>query len=186
MNVKDVVKYSATFLGRESVIKYLNGENTDADDNVLATVDTFTRCVNLVVNELAASYLPMTKKRIFKTDNGRIYYKDFSETVLEIIGVYDDCENEIPFTQSAEYVETVYSEYAVEYAYLPPNYGLTDEIGYKENVVSARIIAYGVAAEFCITERAFDESVMWRKRFTDALSKIIPLKNKRLRARRFI
>lgn len=186
MNIKEVVRYSATFLGRENVIKYLDNENADTDDNVLSTVDIFTRCANLVVNELSASYLPMTKKRTFKTDNGRIYYKDFPETVLEITGAYDDDGKDISYTQNAEYIETVYSEYSVEYNYLPPVYGLTEEIGYKENVISARVIAYGVTAEFCITERAFDESVMWRKRFTDALSQLIPPKNKVLRARRFI
>lgn len=186
MNIKDVIKLSATYLGRENVVKYLEQNLSQTDENVLATIDTLTRCANLVINELACSYLPMIRRERVNAVGGKVYYTELPERVLEIKGAYDLDGNEIGFKVNAEYVETLYGEYIVEYAYMPPNYGLTDEIGYSEAKISARVIAYGATAEFCLTEHAFDESVLWHNRFTGALSLILSPKNKRVKERRFI
>lgn len=186
MNIKDVIKLSATYLGRENVVKYLEQNLSCDDENVLATVDTLTRCANLVINELACSYVPMVRKQKVKAVGGKVYYTELPERVLEIVGAYDLDSNSINFKVNAEYVETLYGEYVVEYAYMPPNFGLTDEIGYSEIKLPARVIAYGTTAEFCLTEHAFDESVLWHNRFTGALSSILSPKNKIVKARRFI
>jgi hypothetical protein len=186
MIIKDVIKLSATFLGRENVVRYLETEEQTSDLNLLATVDTLTRCANLVINELAVSYVPMLKKERVKAKGGRVFYSDLSERVLEIMGAFDLDGNQIYFKQSPEYIETSYDEYMVEYACLPLNLGINDKTGYDEGRLPARVIAYGVTAEFCFTEHAFDESVLWHNRFTGALSTMLSPKSKIIKPRRFI
>ena len=72
----------------------------------------------------------------------------------------------------------------VEYEYAPDKVGLDDEICYMEKDVPVRVIAYGVAAEYCITEGDFDQAVMWHKRYTDAISDICVPKNTRAAKRK--
>ena len=185
MKLKDVIKLSAVYLGRENVVNYLENLKTE-DDTVLYAVDTLTRCANITVSELASTFIPMIKKERVGTENGKIYYTELTETPLEIKNVYDSSGYKITFEINPEYVEVSGLEVFIEYVYLPTNYGISDSIGYTERQVPSRVIAYGVAAEFCLTERSFDESVMWRKRYTDALSLILAPKNKRIKQRRFI
>ena len=187
MKLKDVVKLSAIYLGREGVVNYLdsNGVGTYSGD-VISDVDTLTRCANMVVSELACSYIPLKSKEVVVSEDGKVSFTDLTETALKIIGVYDENGEEVPYEIFPEYIKTDKSTVKVEYEYLPSNYGLTDNLGYTERQVPSRILAYGVTAEFCLTERSFEESVLWRKRYTDAVSQLTTLKSGKIRQRRFV
>ena len=185
MNLKDVIKLSAVYLGRENVLKYLDGNLGSSHDVVMSQVDTLTRCANVVISELASTFIPLIKREKVVAINGKLYYSAFSETPLEILGMYDGEEQE-EYKILPEYIEVKKTILTVEYKYLPPNYGLTDEIGYSEQELPLRILAYGTTAEFCLTEKSFDESVMWRKRFSDAIAMMFAPKNRKIKQRSFI
>ena len=58
MTVKDIVRLSAIYLNMENVVKYLDGGE---DNDALNGVNTLTVCANIVLNELACTYIPMIK-----------------------------------------------------------------------------------------------------------------------------
>ena len=184
MTVKDVVKATATFLGRENIIEYLDGAT--ADNLVLSQVNTLTRLTNLVIYELACSFIPMVKTENVESNDGKVWYSSLSETPCEILNAYDQLGKEISFTVKPEFLQTNYFIKSVEYKYLPSAYGLEDKIGYDERTVSPVVLAYGVTAEYLLTQKAFEQSVMWHERFTEGVNKICAPKNARIRERRFI
>ena len=186
MKVKDIVKNAAVYLGLEKVVSYIENGEYSSDSNALTATDTLTRCANLVINELACTYFPMKKTEQIACEDGKAYYSSFTETPLEIKSVCDENGEKIGFTVYPEYVKTDKSTATVEYEYLPPNYDLNDTVGYKERDVPARVIAYGVAAEYLLTVRAFDESVLFHDRYEKALCKILAPKNATSKGRAFL
>lgn len=187
MTIKDVLKITATYLGRERVLTALdqmqnNGEETDG----LSVINDLTRLANLVINELSLSYIPMEKTEKVTAKDNKIYYSTLTETAIKILDVSDLSGREINAYHHHEYLEVVESEVFVRYTYIPTNYGLTDVVGYSEKEVPARVIAYGVTAEYCLIIHAFDESVMWHKRYMDAISDILTPKNTKVKKRAWL
>ncbi len=187
MSIKQIIRITALLLGLENVIAYLdgNGDEEQVGVDCCKTVNTLTDLANLVINELCATYIPMTKVEDAKTTNGRVYYKDLTERAIKIRAVYDANGKELYYTKTAEYICVNYPEVAVEYDYVPENYGLEQSIGYTDKDISARVMANGVAAEFCITEGRFDEAVTFHKRYIDMLSDICLPKNVLTKKRRW-
>lgn len=185
MKIKDIIKLASTYLNREEILSYLDGNTDSADENLLIQLDTFTRCANIVISELASTYLPLIKNEEFTTEFGKAYYKDFTERALSIKGVYDSKMKEVDYSVRTEYIETNVKKGVVCYQYVPGNYGLDDDIGYTEKDITPRILCFGVLGEFCLTERRFDESVMWRNRYVDEIASLVLPKNKSIKQRRF-
>ena len=186
MKLKDLVKNAAVYLGLEKVVSYIESGAYSSDSNALYSTDALTRCANLVVNELACTYFPMEKTEEIITEDGKAYYSSFTETPLEIKSVKSLNGEKADFTVYPEYIKTYESAVIIGYEYLPPNYDLNDTVGYKEKEIPARVIAYGVAAEYSLTVKAFDESVMFRDRYEKALEKIVAPKNAVAKGRVFI
>jgi hypothetical protein len=92
---------------------------------------------------------------------------------------------EVDYSVRTEYIETNVKKGVVCYQYVPGNYGLDDDIGYTEKDITPRILCFGVLGEFCLTERRFDESVMWRNRYVDEIASLVLPKNKSIKQRRF-
>ncbi len=183
MTIKEIIKISATYLGMEDVIKYLL--ELEEGEYTLTEIDTLTRLANMVINELACSYVPLTVREQLITERRMINFSDLSECALEIICAYDTDKEPVEYEQFPEYIISPSMIASVEYRYLPSNYGLTDKVGYNENQVPARVIAYGVVSEYCLTERRFDESVMWHQKYLDAISDICTPKNSKIKQRRW-
>ena len=183
MTVKDVVKVQATLIGREDVVKYLSGELDNADTATLNAVDIMTRCVNLTVSELAFSHIPMTKT--YEVDGTEIVFKDVPDRLLRIVSVTDKRGNNVEYEYSPEKLSAKKSGLIFTYNYLPKNYQIDDQIEYAEEVLPLRVIAYGSLAEYLLTQRAFDESVMWRNRFVSELTLLLTPKNSKIKERRW-
>ena len=187
MTVKEIIKNTAAMIGREDVIKYLEeGEKASIGKDTLASVDILTRLLNLVVNELACSYIPMIKAEKVTSNDGKIYHKNLSETPLRILSVYDEDGNSIDFKVDSLYTETSRGAVNVEYSYTPTVYGIDEEIGYSEKDVSMNVLCYGLAAEFAVSQGSFDEAVTWHGRYANGVAlKCLP-KNSRIKGRRFV
>ena len=185
MKIKDVIKITAALLGREDVTLYLSSSG-EAKESTLSAVNLMTTLANLVINELAGSYIPILKsEKVFAT-GGRIYYKNLSENALKIVRVIgeDGCEKD--FSYSPSYITVPNGTYEVEYQYSPCNYGIDETIGYEEKDVPARVLAYGTAAEFCLTEASFEQAVTWHQRYADGIAKICLPSNSVIKKRSFI
>lgn len=172
-------------LGRENVLHYLEDENCE-DAEALSAVNNLTRCANLVISELSFTYIPMIKREKLIATDGKFYFENLSEKILDIISVTDGDGNEISYTFASTHLVTKVAEAEIEYSYLPANYGLTDVIGYTGKEVNAHTLALGTTSEFLLIERAFTESVMWRERFTSAVAVAVMPRSKTMKGRAWL
>ena len=186
MTVKEIVNTAAALLSREDITAYLAGEQSEIAQETLPSVNLMVTLVNLVISELAGTYIPMVKKEEINPVGGKLYYTDFSCTPLKINAVYDGSGKDIRYTETALYLEVNAAKVTVEYQFVPPNYGLDDQIGYTEADVSAGALAFGLAAEYSVCKSAFDEAVMWHKRYVESISAARKLKNATLKKRSFV
>lgn len=184
MTVKDIMRTVATLVGREDVVKYLLKES-EGNEEVLSDIDLLTRLINIVVSELACSYVPMVAREKIEVKNGKFYFKDLTKTPLSVKNVYDYYGNQTAYSVTGEYIKTDLGV-QIEYTILPSNYGLEDQLGYTEKDISPIILAYGTAAEYSISKGCFDEAVTWHNRYVNALSEVCLPKNKMVKQRSWI
>ena len=185
MTIKEIIKISATLLGREKVIKHLDGAS-EQDSETLTTVDCLTRCANIVISEIAFNYIPMLKEERARVQDGKIIIEDLTEKFAGVENVLSINGTPLKFKTNATHISVNADEVKILYKYIPSNYGLTDTIGYTANQISTVAIAYGVVAEYLLTERAFSESVLWRERFVNTLSLVRTPKNKSVKGRAWL
>jgi hypothetical protein len=186
MKIKDVVKLTALMLGREDVVGYLESDGQlTAGEDTLSTIDTMTKLVNLVISELATSYVPLTCSEEIIPTQGKVYFSKFKNNPLKVVSVSDGYGNNVNYNQYPEYM-AVDRKVVVEYEYLPKDLGIEDAFPYEERVVPSRVLAYGVCAEVCIVEANFDQAVMWHKRYVCALEELLLPKNASLKTRRWL
>ena len=185
MSIKEIIKITATVIGREDVVEYLEGKVQTPSQEVVDTVEVMVRLANLVINELACSFIPMKKVEKVVVKDGKVYYKDLSYNPLVILNAYDKNENELSFLVKNTHVELDSYTAEIEYSFVPPNYTLDQEIGYQEKDISARVLAYGLCAEYAITQGCFKDAVMWHKRYEDSVYQACAPKNSTIKERRW-
>lgn len=186
MLVKDIAAQAAFLLGREDLFRYLReggkggGESADggesgngagAAETVAALrreADIFLRCYNIVENEVALDYLPLTAEETVVCDTGALPYTSFLRQPVSILSVTDEYGNKLPYTVFPEYLRTRAGTSVVTYSYSPESKRLCDHSEYAARVPE-RLLAYGVACEYCLISGLYDEAIVWDKKYKDAL-----------------
>ena len=186
MTVKDILKTSASMIGRDDVVEYINGSVQNIGEQTMPTINLMVNLINLVISELSATFIPMINSETVNVENGKIYYSKLKENAIKIINVYDTDGRELSAKYTAEYIDVAGGKVIVEYEYAPSNYGLTDTIGYSAKDVSLSTLAYGLIAEYSISQGCFDEAVMWHKRCVEAVTAMRKMKNVTIKGRCFV
>ena len=185
MKIRDIMKNAAIYLGLSSVKDYLDNTG-NANAETLKTVDLMTGLSNLVISELASTYVPMMYSETVTATGGKIYFSALSKDPVKITSVKDGYGVDEKFKVFPEYLEIKNGSYEITYQYLPSNYSISEEIGYKTKDVPPSAFSYGLCAEYCITQCRFEEAVAWRKRYIAALEKVLVPKNRLMKGRDFI
>lgn len=181
MTVKDILKKSATLSGREDVVEYLSS-NTVATEETNYAVNAMLRLLNMVISELCASFVPMvTIEEIDTTDT--IKYENLKKTAIEIVRVFDQSGNEIPFKVYYDHAKTQSICTKVEYKFHPQTYAINDEIDYSEKDISETLLAIGLSAEFALSEGDFDRACSLHERYVEGVRAILRPKNTKIKAR---
>ncbi len=186
MKIKDVIVAVCTYLNKTEITEYLSGKTETPSADVLTQVDILTRLTNLVVNELACSFVPMKTREKAKVVNGKILISSLTKRALKILSVIDELGEQKIFMCEGENILTYGDTLEVEYSYLPENYGLDDVIGYGDKDIPLSVLAFGVCAEYCLTEWRFEEAVMWRERYSDALKNFTLPTSKKIKGRAWL
>lgn len=197
MTVKDILKTAATLLnltdcteyftateaaqGSEHGSEQVSGYQASAD--ILAKVDILTRLANLVITELASSFVPMACAEEVETSDGKIVFADLAHNITRVLSVKNEFGHDAEFKLYPEYIKVFGGRYTVEYEYLPENYALSDTVGFNEGKITAALLGYGVAAEYCITQGRFEEAVLWRKRYSYGVERAALPKNAAVKGR---
>lgn len=186
MTVKEVIKIASTLTGREDIVAYVDGKSDTPNKQTLDDTEVMTRLVNLVVNELACSFIPLVNSQQVYASDRKVYYKNLSKNPLQILNVYDSKGNSVMGKVHHDHVQVFDNYVTVEYSYFPTQYGLEDKLEYQERNVPSRVLAYGVIAEYSIIQGCYKDAVMWHKRYEDSVAEICVPKNSRIKGRAWL
>ena len=186
MTIKDILRTGASMIGRDDVVEYIDGSAQNVGEQTMPTINLMVNLINLVISELSATFIPMINSETVNVENGKIYYAKLKENAIKIIDVYDIDGKELSAKYTAEYIVVSGDKAIVEYEYAPSNYGLTDTIGYSAKDVSLSTLAYGLIAEYSISQGCFDEAVMWHKRYVESVMAMRKVKNVTVKGRCFV
>ena len=165
--VENVVRLAAQMLGLgETAEEYFDGQPSEETSRI---VQGLVGCFNLVENELAVDYLPLVCEETLSTDEqGNIEYARLSKKVAYIISVRDEFGAIVKAKRMPAQLALGVGKYVVRYAALPVEKTAWDRCEY-ETGVSVRLLAYGVAAEYCLHKGLYAEHAAWNKKYKEAL-----------------
>jgi hypothetical protein len=166
MTVREVIATASDMVGvGEQVKKYLNGDLTVGETETLALL----RCFNFIQNEVALDYLPLVAEDCVTTETGRVEYSAFSRAAVRILSVKNEDDAGVKFKLFSGFLEGQPGTLKIKYTYTPNEKGLDDSVEVSM-AVSLRLLAYGVAAEYCFSVGLYEEGEAWNKKYKDALA----------------
>ena len=186
MLVSDVIKTAFEFMGREDAAAAI-ADGTYAQDGELSRMaECALHCYNAVEDELARGFFPLVKEEELTAEGGRIYYSSFAGTPVKILAVISD-KGQVGCRICPKYIEVKDGTYTVRYTCCPAKKQLDSPSDYSGYPVGERLMAYGVAAEFCLIYGNFEESECWENRYRDEIERLRPHEHPRdIRARRWV
>ncbi len=183
MTVKEIVLLAAEELRIQAeVSSYLKTNDSAGKEKTQLLLN----CFNLVENELALDYLPLTTTEKVQTSTGQVQFSALKNAPVRILKVENRQGEEVPFTLYPKYLTSEKGELLITYTYTPEPKTIHDESDFSGNV-SARLMAFGMAAEYTMAMGEFQESGLWDKKYKDAIAAICPLKtSKKMASRRWV
>lgn len=153
-------------------------------DEQMRMRDMLLRAVNLVYAELCAEHIPMLTAEAVELIEGRLAYSALSKPLLYALSLTRQGVRQGIKCYPA-FLESEFSGAAVlEYAYLPDQLGLTDELPAR---IPPLLLTDGALAEYCYAQNLLDAAVQSERRYTDALSALKTKgAGKSVRARRWV
>lgn len=183
MTVKEVILTAATELGfKDDVENYFDGQVSDLNKR---KSELLLDCFNLVENEVALDYLPLYAEDELYSETGVVEYAAMERSVVRVLRVTDEWGNPVRFTVFPEYIKAQPGKLKVAYTYAPSKKTMDGESDFRVQV-SARLLAYGVAAEYALATGLYEESAVWDKKYKDAITAAYKARpSRKLRSRRW-
>lgn len=164
MQLIQALEYALTYLGDE-----------DPTVTVAATMhpdrklSLLLQCANMVRKEIAFEYLPLVATETVEHTQDAFSYDALSHRVLRILQVQDANRGiRLRFRMHPDRCEVPASagKLVVQYQYQPEDISFTDDCGLPPSV-TARTLALGIAAEYCLIQGMYEQSVLFSDRFAD-------------------
>ena len=171
MTAKDVIKVVCVFLQKEDLLNLeeLGGSET-ASDSQSKDLNHMLRCLNLVINQIASDYIPLKFIETVTPVNGKILFTSLNKKLIEVLRVEDKFGIRVNFKLYPDYLETINGDVKITYSYEPENISsFSQELENFSQKIGERVIAYGVAMEYCFICGLHDDASIWERRFKDAL-----------------
>lgn len=167
MKVKDVLLLARAELNLPLEVQgCIMGETGEAW--VQQEVDALLQCFNAVEKEIAVDYLPLYNEDTLSTPTGTVFYTTLSRKPVRILGIQDGKGNSLEYTIFPEYIKTQCGEICVRYTYMPEEKMLYADSDFHLQA-SEKLLAYGVALEYCLMRGKFEEAELWDKKYKTAL-----------------
>lgn len=183
MTVKEILLETARKIGKyQEVSNYLNGEDTVGE----ALTNELLECFHTIENELALDYLPLYAEEELVSKTGAVYFSELDHAAVRIVEVLDGYGNVLKFQLFPQYLKTQPGKLKIRYSYTPERKTVDGESDFNLHA-SARLFAYGMAAEYAIQNGLFEEAGIWDRKYKEAISaayKATP--NKKIASRRWV
>lgn len=185
MLVKNCIQLAATLLQLDicdSSIFSMDADERQIYDN--KELMLFVKCANLVQSELAEQYFPLTTTETIQVKDSLIDYKQLTKSIVEVISItYKG--GKINFKALASFVKLSINSGDVEitYHYRPESTKFNENMIFGTTKIDVRIIAYAIAAEYCLIKGNFEDASIWDSRYKSALQSISSI-NREIRVKR--
>lgn len=166
MRVKDIVNLAFDFCHEDEIATIMRSDDPVFTEEQEAKLDSMTRAFNLVYEEVATQYIPITMTQKVTTDDGKVEFTKLSGRVLDIIEVRNNHNRKIRFRKFNDYIVTLANEVTILYTISPNNLPLS---GVFSTTLPERVYAYGVAREYFYSIGVNDEGDIYDNRFKDSL-----------------
>ena len=172
MTVKEVVALAAGCLGRDDLIAALDKSTNALTADEKLELDSLLRAYNFVENEVALDYCALKKEETVTVSENKISYSKLSSAPVNIRKV--TCGGSLArFATYPAYIHLSdgwVGQASVVYDYIPSTKTTMTAVSeFTENEISARLLAYGVAAQYCLVSGESGRAAVWDKKFRDAL-----------------
>ncbi len=190
MTVKEVISAAAGCLGREDLVAALERSQSVWSGDEASELKALLRCYNFVENEIALDYCALKKQETVRVVGNKINYSDFTRTPYRIRKVV--CGGALArFKAYSAYLfmcDGWNGSATVDYEYIPnPKPAFTSLSEFAGTSITARVMAYGIAAQYFLENGESRRSAMWERKFRDSLNEANLFKRTvRIRSRRWV
>ena len=172
MKAKEILKNVCVYLGKEEILSSSifeeNGE--ELTEEQMAEVNKIIKCINLVQEEIATEYLRVLKEKEVTLTNGEIDARNIDENIFEIISIKNKFGKSLKYKYVNGKIVCLTNKAIITYSTYPKSVvGLEDDVESFAGKISARVLGYGVASEYCYLEMLYDDATIWETRFKNAL-----------------
>jgi len=173
---KEILKLSATLLGLDDVVTFLNQSSNETPNNqVLEKINELIVFTNYVIREVTKEYYPLSYCETISSDNQcQIYFNKLSKNAIAIKDIKNNSDLSVTFNLYPEFIKvgSPNSKYTILYNYVPEciqNYSQQFSLPLGLDYF---IICYGVASEYALSKLLYSEADMWESKFKNALENI--------------
>ena len=189
MTAKEVIKNVCIYLGKDDILNsnlfIENGEELSTQNQ--KELDLMVDCLNFVTEEISSENLPIYKSKKINLENGKIKVNLIDEKIQDIVSVKGNSEKSLKYRIIDENLVCLANSVEVIYTVYPNKVNIDSNIELFNGCLSARVLAYGVASEFCYMQMLYSDASIWENRFKNSLLTDVRKKgNLYLKTRRFI
>lgn len=171
MTAIEIIKNVCIYLGKEEILNSsffeTNGGNLTQKEQ--SDLKKMLECLNFVIEEIASDYLPILKTKQVELNDGSMLLKDIDNNLQEIISIKTLNGKTLRYAISDDKLICLASKVEITYKVYPKEITLLQTVESFGGRLSARVIAYGVASEYCYLEMLYDDASIWESRFKNAL-----------------
>lgn len=141
-------------------------------DEVKRLKRAFLTYLNAVLDELARGYFPLDTEEEMSSESGVYSFAGFLKSPLKINRVTDG-QNPVEWRIFPNYLQTEAHRITVFYEYAPPALGEDDEFFYPVFAVSARLVGYGMAAEYFLVSGDGAGYAAWENKYRGEIENLL-------------
>ena len=149
-----------------------NGNNGAETDEIKRLKRAFLTYLNAVLDELARGYFPLDTEEQMNSESGVYCFADFLKAPLKINRVTDG-QNPVEWRIYPNYLQCKAKNITVYYEYAPPVLGEEDEFFYPVFAVSARLVEYGMAAEYFLVSGDGTGYSAWESKYRNEIENLL-------------
>lgn len=171
MTAKEIIKDVCIYLGKEEILNssFFETDGQDLTKNETKDINNILDCLNFVTEEIATEYLPILKTKELYLSDGTIPINQIDENLFEIVSVKSKLGKTLRYAITNSKLVCLASRVEVTYKVYPTLITLNGQAEDFGGKLSARVLAYGVASEYCFLEMLYDDATLWENRFKNAL-----------------
>jgi len=171
LKVKEILKNVCVYLGKEELLEssFFEEDGEELTPLHKKDLEKMLKCLNYITSEIASDYLPILKEKEITLKNGEINVFDIDENIHEIISIKSKFGKNLRYKYLENKIICLATNVVITYKIHPSEATLEGDAESFGGRLSSRVIAYGVASEYCYEEMLYDDASIWENRYKNAL-----------------